>query len=88
MISLVVTENEKNVSDEALSKIKGNILAKYKAGQMLDTFEIQSVSIIYSEEMSGGYRESDRYEIISGDKITYEEDLLGFRFKVSPFAFF
>lgn len=44
--------------------------------------------MIFSNEMSGGYVESDRFEILSGSNVTYEEDLLGFKFKVSPFAFF
>ena len=38
--------------------------------------------------MSGGYKEDDRCELLSGDSIYYTEDLLGFKFTVSPFAFF
>lgn len=49
---------------------------------------MKSVSIIYSNEMSGGYKENDRYELLSGDSIYYTEELLGFKFTVSPFAFF
>jgi tRNA (uracil-5-)-methyltransferase len=44
--------------------------------------------MIYSNEMSGGYKEDDRCELLSGDSIYYTEDLLGFKFTVSPFAFF
>ena len=51
-------------------------------------FELKSLSIIYSDDMNGGYREGDRYEIITGDTINYTEELLGLRFTVNPFAFF
>lgn len=44
--------------------------------------------MIFSNEISGGYKENDRYEILSGNSIYYTEDLLGFKFTVSPFAFF
>lgn len=44
--------------------------------------------MIFSKELSGGYKEEDRYEILKGDGIHYTEELLGYKFTVSPFAFF
>ena len=91
MISIIVSENSEsccNVTAEQIVKIKSLIDAKYKAGRSIEDFVIQNVSIIYSSEVSGGYKESDRYELISGDSITYSEEILGFNFNVSPFAFF
>ena len=44
--------------------------------------------MIYGTDLSGGYQESDRCELLSGDSIYYTEELLGFKFTVSPFAFF
>lgn len=43
--------------------------------------------MIFSDEISGGYKDTDRFKVLSG-KSYYEEDLSGFKFKVSPFAFF
>lgn len=51
-------------------------------------YKIQSVSMIYSKEISGGYKEEDRYTLLSGDSISYIEILNGFKFTISPFAFF
>lgn len=68
--------------------IKPMILEKFKAGLQIGRYTLQSVSIIYSNEISGGYKEDDRIELICGDSIYYTEELLGFKFTVSPFAFF
>ena len=54
----------------------------------LGEYTLKSVSMIYSTELSGGYKENDRFDILSGDSVYYTEDLLGFKFTVSPFAFF
>lgn len=43
--------------------------------------------MIFSNEISGAYKESDRVKLLSGE-MNYEEELLGFKFTVSPFAFF
>jgi hypothetical protein len=43
--------------------------------------------MIYANELSGGYKEGDRIEILDGT-MEYEEELFGFKFQVSPFAFF
>jgi hypothetical protein len=44
--------------------------------------------MIYSKEISGGYKEEDNYTLLSGDSISYLEILNGFKFTISPFAFF
>ena len=46
-----------------------------------------SVSIIYSNEISGAYKEGDRVEQLYGPGY-YEEELNQIVFRVSPFAFF
>jgi tRNA/tmRNA/rRNA uracil-C5-methylase (TrmA/RlmC/RlmD family) len=43
--------------------------------------------MIFSNEISGGYKETDRFKVLSGESY-YEEELYGYKFKVSPFAFF
>ena len=49
--------------------------------------KVVSVSIIYSDDISGGYKDSDRLEILYGENY-YEEVIFGITFRVSPFAFF
>jgi tRNA/tmRNA/rRNA uracil-C5-methylase (TrmA/RlmC/RlmD family) len=44
--------------------------------------------MIFSKEISGGYKEEDNYTLLSGDSISYFEILNGFKFTISPFAFF
>ena len=44
--------------------------------------------MIYSDEINGGYKEGDQFDLILGDSMYYTEEVLGFKFKVSPFAFF
>jgi hypothetical protein len=44
--------------------------------------------MIYSNEISGGYKEEDSYTILQGSSISYFEELNGFKFSISPFAFF
>ena len=51
-------------------------------------YTLKSVSMIFSKELNGGYKEEDRYEVLCGSGIHYTEDLLGYKFTVSPFAFF
>mmetsp|Transcript_29748 Transcript_29748/g.21521 ORF Transcript_29748/g.21521 Transcript_29748/m.21521 type:complete len:113 (-) Transcript_29748:380-718(-) len=43
--------------------------------------------MIFSTELSGGYKENDPMQVLSGSSC-YEELLCGFKFSVSPFAFF
>ena len=47
-----------------------------------------SVSIIFSRDISGGYKEDDRAELLVGETLGYQEEVYGFKFMVSPFAFF
>jgi tRNA/tmRNA/rRNA uracil-C5-methylase (TrmA/RlmC/RlmD family) len=44
--------------------------------------------MIYSDEISGAYKDTDRIELLCGNSIYYEEEVLGFKFTVSPYAFF
>ena len=48
---------------------------------------VTSLSIIFSNEISGGYKETDRVNLLAGQSY-YEEELNGYKFKVGPFAFF
>jgi hypothetical protein len=43
--------------------------------------------MIFSTELSGGYKETDKVKILSGLPY-YEEKLIDYKFRVSPFAFF
>jgi hypothetical protein len=55
-----------------------------KIGQDLN---IVSLSMIFSTELSGGYKETDKVKLLSGLPY-YEEMLCDYKFRVSPFAFF
>ena len=46
----------------------------------VDGFKVVSLSIIRSNEISGGYSEGDDVEIIYGDQNYYEEELCGLKF--------
>jgi hypothetical protein len=48
---------------------------------------IVALTLIRSADFSGGYKEGDEMEVLSG-KDSYEEVLCGLKFNVSPFAFF
>jgi hypothetical protein len=43
--------------------------------------------MILSQDLSGGYKDSDELHLLSGTPY-YEEILRDFKFRVSPFAFF
>jgi len=43
--------------------------------------------MIFSQDLSGGYKDSDELRLLAGTAY-YEEILRGFKFRVSPFAFF
>lgn len=88
MISLIVSKGQEIVDAEKLAEIKEEILKNFKAGDKLNSFSIESVSIILSDDIGGGYKEGDECEVISGDSLSYTEELLGYKFTVSPFAFF
>lgn len=46
------------------------------------------MSLIYSDDINGGYREGDPYDLLLGDSMFYTEQVLDYNFKVSPYAFF
>lgn len=43
--------------------------------------------MIFANELSGGYKETDKMKVLSG-RPYIEESLYNYRFQVSPFAFF
>ena len=49
--------------------------------------KVVSLSLISSDEISGGYKEGDGLEVLAGEAY-YSEILCGLKFRVSPFAFF
>ena len=51
-------------------------------------YQVKTVSMIFSKEINGGYRENDRFDLLVGDSMHYTDQVMGFRFTVSPFAFF
>jgi len=79
---VVVTEGM-----EVPTEIKQQLLDTFKEGTMVNSHKIVSLSIIYSGEISGGYNENNKVEVLSG-KDFYETNLFGYKFTVSPFAFF
>ena len=44
--------------------------------------------MVFSKEINGGYTENDRYDLLAGTSLHYTEEVRGFKFTVSPFAFF
>lgn len=66
---------------------KEQIISTFKEGTKIGDKTIVSLSIIKSDEISGGYSEGNDWEILSG-RSYYEELLCGLTFRVSPFAFF
>ncbi len=68
--------------------LKAQISEKFSAGtQLPGGMTITSLSVISADDLSGGYKEGDPWEILSGSG-HYEELLCGLKFTVSPFAFF
>lgn len=92
MISLIVTElnkeKEDEITEEQLQEIQDAIRSEFALGKNIGRYTVKTVSMIFATEISGGYKEGDRYEVLQGDNIHYSEELLGFKFIVSPFAFF
>ena len=67
------------------------MVALYKEGTQIggkdSPLRVASLSMIFSRDLSGGYKESDRIKILSGLPY-YEEMLVDYKFRVSPFSFF
>ena len=91
LVCIVVSKKTDDNSDiEPLSDaLKEKFIAEFKEGTVIGEkgYTICSLSIIHSTDISGGYKEGDDWEILSG-KSHYEEILCGLKFTVSPFAFF
>lgn len=69
---------------EASDDLKRQIVEQFR---VIGNRQVVSISIIYSNEVSGGYRETDKIDQLLGPGY-YEEILCGVTFRVSPFAFF
>ena len=81
LISFIVTEGH-----EISQEIKSTLVSTFTTEPIGDR-KVVSLSIIYSNDISGGYKETDRLEILYGENY-YEEIIFGITFRVSPFAFF
>jgi len=84
LLSVVITKGQ-----EMPEVVRKTLIAKLGSGTKVGSqgFEIVSLTLIKSSDLSGGYKEQDEMEILSG-KDSYEEILCGLKFNVSPFAFF
>lgn len=94
MVSVVVTdpqslpEDERPATDDQIASVQAQIASAFPFQSKFGDFTVTSVSMIFSGEISGGYKEGDRCQVLQGDGLTYTEELLGFKFTVSPFSFF
>jgi tRNA (uracil-5-)-methyltransferase len=82
LVSVVVTKGH-----EMAESVRNELVAKLGTGTKVGSFEIVSLTLIKSQDLSGGYKEHDEMEVLSG-KDSYEELLCGLKFNVSPCAFF
>jgi tRNA (uracil-5-)-methyltransferase len=83
LVSVVVSLGELSMSTET----KIQLMAQLGSGTRIGEKTIVSLTLIQSSDLSGGYKEGDSMEVLSG-KDSYEEVLCGLKFNVSPFAFF
>ncbi|CDW77363.1 tiny fragments locus 9c protein [Stylonychia lemnae] len=85
----VVVSQENQVNEEQQleieQKLKTEFLSSSESSQ--NEYKTVSLSMIFSNEISGGYKETDRVKLLGGQDY-YEEKLFDFNFRVSPFAFF
>eukprot|EP00347_Sterkiella_histriomuscorum_P007969 403346871 len=86
LISVVVSEDYL-VTEEQLTAIEQALIANFAENTKLGQHTIVSLSMIFSNEISGAYKETDKVKLLSG-QMNYEEQLFDFKFTVSPFAFF
>jgi hypothetical protein len=76
MISVIVTKQE---DTSKLDEIKEELLKSFKIGLIEGTdYSLQNLSIIYSEEINGGYKEGDPFDLLLGSSMHYTEEMLGF----------
>lgn len=83
LVSACVTKGEQGLPDET----RKLLAEKLGSGVKVLDRTIVSLSLIKSSDLSGGYKDNDELEVLSG-KDSYEEILCGLKFNVSPFAFF
>jgi tRNA/tmRNA/rRNA uracil-C5-methylase (TrmA/RlmC/RlmD family) len=67
LISLVVSENFL-VDQEKQTWIENQLLERFKAGTLIGDrgLQVVSLSMIFSNDISGGYKEHDRLKLLSG----------------------
>ncbi|TNV80921.1 hypothetical protein FGO68_gene17410 [Halteria grandinella] len=87
LISVIVTDKYPHATEEKIKEIEDKLKDLFKEGTLINTLQVVSLSMIYATELSGGYKETDRINVLSG-RDYYEEELCGYKFRVSPFAFF
>ena len=79
---------EANPVPEISEDLKNALISKFACGTELPNGKrIVSLSMISADDISGGYKEGDSWQILNGVG-HYEEVLCGLKFTVSPFAFF
>lgn len=88
LISLIVSDGY-FVEEEKHKWIQEQLISMFAAGTKVANSDLTvvSLSMIYATELSGGYSESDKLVVLSGQPY-YEEVLYDYKFRVSPFAFF
>ena len=87
LISIIVSENYLQDEQKQL-EIEEKLKSLYKAGDPIgEDLKLVSLSIVFANDLSGGYKETDTIKILAGQDY-YEEVLNGYKFRVSPFAFF
>ena len=82
LVSIVVTKGQ-----EIPKPSLDDLINKLGSGTQIGDYTITSLSLIKSLDFSGGYKEHDEMEVLSG-KDTYEEKLCGLTFHVGACAFF
>ena len=88
MLISIIVSNDYLVDESKQRWIEEYLTAIFAEGtQIGGALKIVSLSMIFATELSGGYKDTDRIKLLSGQP-NYEENLCDYKFKVSPFAFF
>jgi hypothetical protein len=71
MISVIVSKQD---DTSKLDEIKEELKNSFKIGQIEGSdYSLQNLSIIYSDEINGGYKEGDKFDLVLGDSMYYTE---------------
>ena len=82
------TETEKSFDDEIKTKFAQYFIEKYQQNEHLKNMELTGLVFQNNEEISDVVPiNPDFYEILHGEKSTYDEIILGVKFEVSPSSF-